>query len=250
MAEEKVEQLLKSFQSLFFQAQPQISECQKILSQLKIALIEFELVPPFTRPPQETSKHLFLARETLELAVLLSIAQEDEKAFERHVSQVKPYYYDYAHLLPPSERKWQTLGLLLLHLLSQNRMGEFHTEIELIALADQKILYIDFPIQLEKRLMEGTYNKVLNAHKDVPLPSYTFFMNKLANTMRTKIAESEATVYKKGEEATRTEVKEPPRAVTDASLDAEGSSGGAATLPSHKLIVQTLLYATELERII
>jgi len=244
MTEAKVEQLLKTFQSQFFQDSPNIPECQAILSKLKILLIDFQLVPPFT---SESKKQLLLARETLELGVLLSITCEDATAFERHVNQVKPYYYDYSHLLPPSERKWQTLGLLLLHLLSQNRMGEFHTELELIPLADQKSLYIDFPIQLEKRLMEGTYNKVLLANKDMPLPTYSFFMNKLANTMREKIAEFEATVYKKGpgEEAKRTEAKEVSQLTTD-----EGSSSTSFTTPSHKLIRETLLYATELERII
>jgi len=249
MTEEKVGQLLKSFRSLFFQPNPNIPGCQSILSQLKILLIDFQLVPPFTAP--ESKKQLLLARETLELAILLSIAAEDEVSFERHVNQVKPYYYDYSHLLPPSERKWQTLGLLLLHLLSQNRMGEFHIEIELIPLADQKGLYIDFPIQLEKRLMEGTYNKILLAHKEVPLPTYSFFMDKLANTMRVKIAECEATVYKKspGEEAKRAEAPQPS-ADADGVNAGSGSSSTPYSTPSHKLIRETLLYATELERII
>ena len=68
-------------------------------------------------------KQLLLARETLELAALVSIAAKDEKSFERHATQVRTYYTDYAHLLPESERKWPILGLNLLFLLSQNRMG-------------------------------------------------------------------------------------------------------------------------------
>lgn len=232
---QKVEQLLRSFQSVFAQAKPDIPASQKLLSQLKVALLEFQLVPPFTAA--ENEKQLLLAREVWEQAIFLSIAMEDVSSFERHVAQVKPFYYDYSRLMDSSERKWQILGLLLLHLLSQNRMGEFHTELELIPLDDQKGLYIDFPIQLEKRLMEGTYNKILLANKDVPSPSYSFFMNKLANTMREKIAECEATVYKHG---LSEGLSSPP--------DAE--DGSQQSIPSYRLIQESLLYATELERII
>ena len=39
-------------------------------------------------------------------------------------------------------------------------------------------------IQLEQWLMEGTYNKVLEARSNVPDPSYAHFMEKLLDTIR------------------------------------------------------------------
>jgi hypothetical protein len=37
----------------------------------------------------QVSKQLLIARETLELATLVSIADKDEKSFERYVTQVR-----------------------------------------------------------------------------------------------------------------------------------------------------------------
>lgn len=54
------------------------------------------------------------------------------------------------------------LGLNLLFLLSQNRVAEFHIELELLPI--DKILnnvYIQHPVSLEQYIMEGSYNKVL-----------------------------------------------------------------------------------------
>lgn len=65
--------------------------------------------------------------------------------------------------LPESAYKCELLGLNLLCLLSQNRVAEFHTELELFAHPDVHILdnvYIKYAVQLEQYLMEGRYNKV------------------------------------------------------------------------------------------
>lgn len=63
-----------------------------------------------------------------------------------------------------SQNKYQILGLNLLFLLSQNRVAEFHTELELLP---QEIIqsneYIRHPLILEQHLMEGNYNKIFLA---------------------------------------------------------------------------------------
>jgi hypothetical protein len=66
--------------------------------------------------------------------------------------------------LPESAYKYQLLGLNLLFLLSQNRVAEFHTELELLP-ADQiqSNVYIRHPLSLEQYLMEGSYNKVTSS---------------------------------------------------------------------------------------
>nr|KAG5712337.1 hypothetical protein BaRGS_023916 [Batillaria attramentaria] len=62
--------------------------------------------------------------------------------------------------LPESTFKYQLLGLNLLCLLSQNRLAEFHTELELLPVKElQTNIYIKHPVSMEQYLMEGSYNK-------------------------------------------------------------------------------------------
>jgi len=264
MADE-VQRVLDQFKKAFNKSNPAIPTCKKLLSKLKILLIKLQLVPPFTGTKSQVQKQLLLARETLELATLLSIADKDEKSFERHVLQVKTYYTDYGHLLPESERKCPILGLNLLFLLSQNRMGEFHTQLELIPLSSQSTLYISFPVRLEQRLMEGTYNKVLSARKDVPIPSYTFFMDTLADTVRNKIADCSERSYETiplsqvpsmmmldDVAALEKYITDNDKlwTISDGVLHFNQPVEHTTDIPSHRLIRETLTYATELERIV
>ena len=39
-------------------------------------------------------------------------------------------------------------------------------------------------VQLEQRLMEGAYNKVLEARRHIPHPAYSHFMDRLLNTVQ------------------------------------------------------------------
>jgi hypothetical protein len=111
-------------------------------------------------------EELLVAREILEHGALLSIRQMDIPAFERYVAQLKVYYSD-ASILTPSQRQFPILGLNLLRLLAQNRIAEFHTELELIPTELQHAnIYIKYPAQLEQHIMEGSYHKVLSAKTD------------------------------------------------------------------------------------
>ena len=65
--------------------------------------------------------------------------------------------------LPDSVFKNELLGLNLLCLLSQNRVAEFHTELELFSYPDVQILenvYIHKAVSLEQNIMEGRYRQV------------------------------------------------------------------------------------------
>lgn len=48
----------------------------------------------------------------------------------------------------------------------------------------QQNSHIQLVTQLEQWLMEGAYNKVLDARKTVPDESYAYFMEKLLSTVR------------------------------------------------------------------
>lgn len=68
----------------------------------------------------------------------------------------------YREQLPESPYMYELLGLDLLCLLAQNKVGEFHTTLEHLpppAITDN--VYIRHPVAMEQYLMEGAYNKVL-----------------------------------------------------------------------------------------
>lgn len=72
---------------------------------------------------------LIHCRDVLEIGAFFSIENGQADSFERYLSQLKVYYFDYQSIpgLPESLNKYQLLGLNLLRLLSQNRLAEFHT---------------------------------------------------------------------------------------------------------------------------
>ena len=80
------------------------------------------------------------------------------------------------------------LGLNLLCLLSQNRVAEFHTELERLTQKELESIYIRHPLNLEQYIMEGSYNKVISLKGSVPAESYNFFFEILLKTVRNEIA--------------------------------------------------------------
>jgi len=160
------------------------------------------------------------------------------------------------------------IGLNLIHLLAQNKLDEFHTELELIPLEKHQDLYVKHPIQLEQYMMEGAYNKVLKAKDSVPHESYSFFMEMLMGTVRNEIADCLQKAYN------AISVKEVQKILgfsnpKDFESYATGKNWTITTnnrgideiafkveteakpeIPSMKLIQQQLHYARELERII
>jgi len=86
--------------------------------------------------------------------------------------------------LPPSPQEYPILGLNLLRLLVQNRIAEFHTELELLSSAALENPCIKHAVELEQSFMEGAYNRVLSARQTVPHDTYVYFMDLLAKTVR------------------------------------------------------------------
>ena len=94
--------------------------------------------------------------------------------------------------------RYQLLGLNLLCLLAQNRVAEFHTELERLPAKEiQNNVYIRHPVSLEQYIMEGSYNKVLLAKGNVPAESYNFFIDILMDTVRNEIASCLEKVFKR-----------------------------------------------------
>jgi len=166
---------------------PNLEKCGEHLCQLKLALTELTFLP--SNDENATKQELLIARDILETGALYSVASRDIPGFERYLTQLKTYYLDYKIDLPDSPYKYQLLGLNLLSLLSQNRLAEFHTELELLPVAEiQTNIYLKHPVSMEQYLMEGSYNKVFLAKGNVPAESYIFFVDILLGTIRDEIA--------------------------------------------------------------
>lgn len=220
---------MDQFKKAFAGAEDQLDACLQLMTQLKIALLDFSSLPPATADGSATAQQeLTLAREILEHGAMLSIKAMDIPSFERYVAQLKVYYTDCATHLPESQRQFPILGLNLLRLLAQNRIAEFHTELEQIPMVlQQSNVYIKFPAQvasrthrqspltplsqasacpadrppapmpqLEQHIMEGSYNKVLSAKQDGQYAKEgMFFMDMLVDTVRDEIAECSEKAY-------------------------------------------------------
>jgi 26S proteasome regulatory subunit N12 len=212
-------------------------------------------------PP--SSEQAALATNALEFGVLLTVASGDLEAFSRNFAQLKPNYAQGS----PSERKAHMLGLNLMFLLVENRLSEFHAELELLSDHEAVNPYVSFPIQLERQLMVGSYDELLSAHSRVPDPSYGLFMDRLLQTVRDSIADCVEVSYKtmKTNDAMTMmkfdsfeqlmdyieECRDDWIVEDDIICFQPPPSGSKATdIPSMKLIAQSLSYATEMERII
>lgn len=241
-----------------------LKKCGALLDQIKVALTKLSFLP--TGDSGVSKKELIMARDVLEIAVAYSVITKDIPAFERYMAQLKCYYFDYNNEIGESDKKYQLLGLLLLFLLSQNRVSEFHTELELLP---QEIIhkneFIRHPLALEQYLMEGSYNKIFLAKGNVPSPNYNVFMDILLDTVRGEIAACLESSYDKislKDAARRLNFKTEKEvtafgAKKNWTLGADGSYHFAnkeakpkEPLPSLELAEQAIFYARELEMIV
>eukprot|EP00811_Abedinium_folium_P000660 NODE_10604_length_1340_cov_6.089860.p2 GENE.NODE_10604_length_1340_cov_6.089860~~NODE_10604_length_1340_cov_6.089860.p2 ORF type:complete len:330 (+),score=121.46 NODE_10604_length_1340_cov_6.089860:139-990(+) len=181
MSLEKGNELLAELNTAFEATPSDLAKCEKVVAQLKLVI--------FSESP-ETPEKKALARKALELAALVSVRKKDNAGFERHVAQLKPCYNDQGLMSAASPLQYPVLGLYLLHLLAADRIGEFHTELELIPIDEHENKFIKYPIELERYLMEGNYAKVLSKSKDVPQEDYRCFLERLLETVRLKVGAS------------------------------------------------------------
>ncbi|KAJ3333300.1 hypothetical protein HDU76_009626 [Blyttiomyces sp. JEL0837] len=248
------ETLKKEFQA----PKPNLPKCGELLTQLKLLLAQLSFLK------KSDDKELLLTREVLELGAQWSVKTGDIPSFERYVAQLKTYYHDLSGTLPPSQRMYPILGLNLLRLLSENRISEFHTELELIDPEQlSSNIYISHPIQVEQCLMEGSYNKVWNSRSNVPAEEYLFFIDILMGTIRNEIASCSEKAYTSlpiSDAATLLYFKSPHEVMAFAAernwtvsgneIVFSSSDSGNVDIPAVKMIRNALGYAKELERIV
>ncbi|KAL8170707.1 hypothetical protein V2J09_022511 [Rumex salicifolius] len=238
-----------------------------LLSQLKVLLTGFRSLPPLLEETPNSVAELTLAREIYEHAVVLSLKMEDQDAFERDFFQLKPFYTDARNRLPPSPQEYAMIGLNLLRLLVQNRIAEFHTELELLPSSALDNLCIKHAVELEQSFMEGAYNRVLSARQTVPHGTYVYFMDLLAKTLRDEIAgcsekaydclslndAQQMLLFSSQKELVEYIQEDHPEWEVKAGriyLQKAKDFAPCKEIPSLQLSNQTLSYARELERIV
>ncbi|KAJ3285847.1 hypothetical protein HDU79_006985 [Rhizoclosmatium sp. JEL0117] len=253
--------LFETLKKDFSAATPDLKKCGQHLSTLKLHLTQLSFLQPTA-----SQKELLLTREILELGAQHAIKSHDIPAFERYISQLKTYYTaSTATPLPASQRQYPLLGLNLLRLLAQNRIAEFHTELEQIDPDQLGNLYIKHPISVEQSLMEGSYNRVWNSKSNVPGEEYLFFIDILMGTIRNEIgscaekayerlpiSDAQTLLYFKSAKEVTDFAAQRGWTVSGSSIvfvTQQATDAGKLEIPAPKVIRHALSYARELERI-
>mmetsp|Transcript_3782 Transcript_3782/g.5006 ORF Transcript_3782/g.5006 Transcript_3782/m.5006 type:complete len:260 (+) Transcript_3782:87-866(+) len=242
----------------------QLDAATASLTKLKIAMVQFESLAPGAAQTPNSAQEKQIACETLEYAVLLSVAKQDRDSFQRHMSQLKAFYNEGSCVA--GDNRSTVLGLNLMFLLVENRLAEFHSELELLQDVERQIETIAYPIRLEQFMMVGAFNQVLAAKSTMPSPTFAFFMASIVETVQYSIAECAEVAYtnltldsaqqllmldSRTDLITFIESARPNWVVKDDMITFEGSGNlKSSEIPSMRLISETLNYATELERIV
>ncbi|KAL7413692.1 SAC3/GANP/Nin1/mts3/eIF-3 p25 family-domain-containing protein [Mrakia frigida] len=126
------------------------------LPAIKVLLTQHNLLYPSGSSNSE--QDLIVARSILEIGAFYSIRSAKIPAFERYMAQLDAFYS--TPLLPPSPSHPTLLSLHLLSLLSTSRTSAFHTLLETLPVQLLSADGVREIIELERGLMEGSYNKV------------------------------------------------------------------------------------------
>ncbi|KAI2777848.1 SAC3/GANP/Nin1/mts3/eIF-3 p25 family-domain-containing protein [Daldinia loculata] len=201
MAERTLQQILNQLRSNPGLPYP---EASSLLSKAKIQLLQLKAATPGAPGSTGTSpQNLVLARDVYEQGALFSIRARNPDAFTRYVSQLQPFY-ELPATAAGGERNKVT-GLYLLLLLTQGRYAEFHSELETLSTRAKESgageiegdRFLGYSINLERWLMEGSYDRVWKALKsrEVPSEEYGVFSEILTSQIRSEIASSSERAY-------------------------------------------------------
>lgn len=132
----------------------------------------------------------------------------------------------------------------------------------------QNNIYIRHPVSLEQYLMEGSYNKIFLSKNNVPSKYYTFFIDRLLDTIREDIGKCLEKAYTRisSVEAARLLFYEPGDSGLTQYAQKNGwklndkqeftfntnqsALAGEVRVPAKKLSLRMLDYARELEMIV
>ncbi|EAN30782.2 SAC3/GANP/Nin1/mts3/eIF-3 p25 family protein [Theileria parva strain Muguga] len=163
-----------------------LQKCMKLIEEIKDSLAKVRLSSEFM-----TRDHLLKMRKFFELYALVCLELNDTEGFKCAYSQLHPLYFDFSHLLLRSDRMSYVLSMWMLHLVSENKIGDLYMLLERIPAdlkKDEKILFV---INLERLMMEGNLGKLLDLNDNS-----NEYHRIIAATYRNKIASAMELSYK------------------------------------------------------
>jgi len=243
-----------------------LKQAEQQLNALKKMMVMIDSLPPVNAQTPTAAEERKIARVVFETAAVYAIKLGDKEEFHRYSICLRPYY---GKQTAASSDRLRIVGLSLLYLLVENRLSDFHCELELLTEEELNHQYINFCTQIEQHIMVGLYDQVLGAAKNPPVAEYTFFLSSLMETVRKNIADCAEVAYESitVQEATDIlmftspqetqkfiQANYPTWDVVNGTIKFHGSHSNktkiAESIPSEKIISQVLSYATELERIV
>jgi hypothetical protein len=167
--------LEKNFSSNLFTSLP------PLLTRGKLLLSAHDLLIPSPKAPEP---QLNLARTIFEIGAYTSIRLKDKDAFVSYMGYLQNFY----SLGLGGDREPELTGLNLLRLLAENKIAEFHTQLEIIDVTAQTVAEsepVKFAKGLEEWIQEGAYNRVWKAGEGRTVNVYQkFFLDVLMDTIR------------------------------------------------------------------
>ena len=172
-----LEQVQQSLQQCL--AKRDAAGAQAQIQKAKIILLQQNALIPSEGAPVPQLK---AARAMLEVGALLAIRTRDPEAFSRYYAQLQPFYEFPGLQSSPSPNRSQVTGLNLLLLLSQGDYAGFHTLLESLIVSEgtaggksvEDDPYIKYPVDLERSLMEGSYDQVWRKTNGREVPGEEF----------------------------------------------------------------------------
>ncbi|GAA5894979.1 proteasome regulatory particle lid subunit RPN12 [Sporobolomyces salmoneus] len=209
MGDQQATELYHQLQQEWSRTNRDDAHISSLLSQLKVQLATLGLLFP-TNSEELDSTALSTARDILEIGAIHSLRTSDVPAFERYLSLLQSYYQDSSLTSKlsssPSSQRDSITALNLLRLLSQNRIAEFHTVLETLEKSVIESKPVEWVLQLERSLMEGSYSKVWSlcrggggnssqSQSSLPLAEFSYFTSTLLSTVRSEIAACDEKAY-------------------------------------------------------
>lgn len=177
--------------------------CFQLLTPLKIQLIEHNLLVPSIQTSINPND-LKITRQVLEIGALVSINLLKMQEFSNCITLLKPFY-ESSTLNDEASQKNKLLSLYLLLLLTQDDLALFHIELEKFQNYNMNVddlendEFLSIPIKFEKWIIDGDFNKIhetlVSKHK-FPCKEFNIFEDELLNSMRLNIANNLETVYR------------------------------------------------------
>jgi 26S proteasome regulatory subunit N12 len=152
-----------------------------LLTRAKLLLaVQHLLTPTSNTPPSQIE----LARKVFEIGAYTSIRLKDKDSFVNYLGYLQEFY----SMGLGGDQEAELTGLNLLRLLAENKIAEFHTQLEIIDVTSSHVATsepVKFARGLEEWVMEGAYNRVWKAGEGKGVNEYQkFFLDVLMDTIR------------------------------------------------------------------